>query len=401
MVQRMILAGLLLAGPTIAGAQETRKMVEVDPIRCWWRTSSAAVRMGETFHVGLTCAVLEADGVTVIPDESQLTDSAIQLNPFEVIGGSHPPDLRSGQRRFFQYEYIARVISPDAIGQDVPLPNLVVHYRVNSRLPGNAAMQGRDLSYLLPPQTIRVLSLVPSDATDIRDASGASFGRVESLSARAGVFEIAAVTLVALGALMTIVSLFTLARGARRRKTAGERMLAPWRVAYSADRELAAVARESQGGWTDELIDRALAGMRLAAASLLGSTVSQTKAAGNGNVSGGRIISAGPGLFDPVIPGRQHSLALSSAITPHDLRQELARLPETAPAVRRVQLETLADAMATFTAAQYGSPGNRDGAALDAALSSATSVSRRLRTQRLWSRPPVRRTAASIVERPA
>ena len=400
MVQRMILAGLLLAGPTLAAAQETRKMVEVDPIRCWWRTSSAAVRIGETFNVGLTCAVLEADGVTVIPDESQLTDSAIQLNPFEVIGGSHPPDLRSGQRRFFQYEYITRVINPDVIGQDVPLPNVVVHYRVNSRLPGNAAMQGRDLSYLLPPQTIRVLSLVPSDAADIRDASGASFGRVESLSARAGMFEIAAVTLVALGSLMTIVSLFTLARGARRRKTAGERLLAPWRVAYSADRELAAVARDSQGGWTDELIERALAGMRLAAASLLGSTVSQIKAPTDGDGSG-RILAAGPGLLDPIIPGRRRSLALSSAITAHDLRQELARLPDTARAARRQQLETLADAMATFTAAQYGSSRNRDGAALDAALSSATSVSRRLRTERLWSRPPVRRTAASIVERQA
>ena len=67
--------------------------------------------------------------------------------------GSHPPDLRSGQRRFFQYQYSLRIINPDVIGQDVPLPNLVVHYRVNSRLPGNAAMQGRDLSYLLPPQT--------------------------------------------------------------------------------------------------------------------------------------------------------------------------------------------------------------------------------------------------------
>jgi hypothetical protein len=376
-------------------------MVEVDPIRCWWRTSSAAVRMGETFNVGLTCAVLEADGVTVIPDESQLTDSAIQLNPFEVIGGSHPPDLRSGQRRFFQYDYIARVINPDVIGQDVPLPNLVVHYRVNSRLPGNAAMQGRDLSYLLPPQTIRVLSLVPSDATDIRDASGASFGRVESLSARAGVFEIAAVTLVALGSLMTIVSLFTLARGARRRKAAGERVLAPWRVALTADRELAAVARDSQGGWTDELIDRALAGTRITAASLLGSTVSQAKSAADSNGSGGRIISAGPGLLDAIIPGRQRSLALSSAITAHDLRQELARLPETAPAARRQQLDTLADALATLTAAQYGSSRNRDGAALDAALSAASSVSRRLRTQRLWSRPPVRRTAASIVERQA
>ena len=156
MVQRLILTGLLFAAPALAAAQDNpAKMVEVDPIRCWWRTSSAAVRMGETFTVGLTCAVLEADGVQVIPDESQLTDSAIQLNPFEVIGGSHPPDLRSGQRRFFQYEYVTRVINPDVIGQDVPLPNLIVHYRVNSRLPGNAAMQGRDLSYLLPPQTIR------------------------------------------------------------------------------------------------------------------------------------------------------------------------------------------------------------------------------------------------------
>ena len=38
------------------------QMVEVDPIRCWWRTSSGAVRLGETFSIGLTCAALEADG---------------------------------------------------------------------------------------------------------------------------------------------------------------------------------------------------------------------------------------------------------------------------------------------------------------------------------------------------
>ena len=398
MVQRLMLLGLLLGGPALVGAQDNpARMVEVDPIRCWWRTSSAAVRMGETFTVGLTCAVLEADGVTVIPDESQLTDSAIQLNPFEVIGGSHPPDLRSGQRRFFQYEYITRVINPDVVGQDVPLPNVVVHYRVNSRLPGNAAMQGRDLSYLLPPQTIRVLSLVPSDATDIRDASGASFARVEALGARAGVFEIAAVTLTALGALMAVVSLFTLARGARRRKTAGERMLPAWRVAHTADRELAAVARESQAqGWNDALIDRALSAMRVTAASLVGGTVSQAKASMNGAGAGGRILSAGPGLLDPIIPGRQRGLALSSAITAHDLRRELAGLPETASPARRQRLETLADALATFTAAQYGPASKPDGAALDEALSAAAGVSRKLRTERLWSRPPARRTAASM-----
>lgn len=402
MVQRLILTGLLFAAPALAAAQDNpAKMVEVDPIRCWWRTSSAAVRMGETFTVGLTCAVLEADGVQVIPDESQLTDSAIQLNPFEVIGGSHPPDLRSGQRRFFQYDYVTRVINPDVIGQDVPLPNLVVHYRVNSRLPGNAAMQGRDLSYLLPPQTIRVLSLVPSDAADIRDASGANFGRVESLGARAGVFEIAAVTFVALGSLMTIVTLFSLARGARRRKTTGERMMPAWRVAHSADRELATVARESQQGWTDELIDRALSAMRIAAASLVGGTVSQSKTGPSDDAGGGRIVSAGPGLLDPIMPGRRRPLTLSSAVTAQVLRNELARLPETASPARRHQIETLADALATFTTARYGSSAKRDGSALDEALSAATAVSRKLRTERLWSRPPAHPRAAAGLEQKA
>jgi hypothetical protein len=386
----------MVAGSAVAAAQEPAgKMVEVDPIRCWWRTSSSAVRIGETFTLGLTCAVLEADGVQVVPDESQLSDSAIQLNPFEVVGGSHPPDLRSGQRRFFQYEYLARVINPDVIGQDVPLPNLVVHYRVNSRLPGNAAMQGRDLSYLLPPQTIRVLSLVPADATDIRDASGVSFGRVESLGARAGMFEIAAVTFVALGSLMTIVSLVTLARGARKRKTVGERMLAPWRVALTADRELAAVARDVDAqGWNDALIGRALAATRITAASLVGSAVSQTRIARGDEPGDGRIIGGGAGPFGALWPGRR-PLTLSSALTAHDLRRELAQMPETASPRRRQQLETLADALGTFTSAQYGPAGTRDRSALDAALAAASTVSRRLRTERIWSRPPGRRGAAA------
>ena len=44
------------------------------------------------------------------------------MAPFEVVGGTHPADLRSGQRRFFQYHYTLRIINPDAIGQDVPIP---------------------------------------------------------------------------------------------------------------------------------------------------------------------------------------------------------------------------------------------------------------------------------------
>jgi hypothetical protein len=179
-------------------------------------------------------------------------------------------------------------------------------------------------------------------------------------------------------------------------------VLPAWRVAHSADRELAAVALESREGWTDDRIDRALAATRITAASLVGGAVSQSKAPAHDRGAGGRIISAGPGLLDPFLPGRKRKVMLSSAITAQDLRNELARLPETAPPRLRQQLDALADAMATLTAARYGPTRERNSTALDEALSAAAAVSRRLRTERIWSRPPARRTAASIAaDKPA
>src|SRR3954469_25482213 len=76
--------------------------VEVDPIRCWWRTSAGAIRIGEQFDLSLTCAVLETEAVQVVPDESRLGNAVIQVAPFEVVGGGHPADLHSPDRRFFQ-----------------------------------------------------------------------------------------------------------------------------------------------------------------------------------------------------------------------------------------------------------------------------------------------------------
>ena len=120
----------------------------------------------------------------------------------------------------------------------------------NSRLAGNAALQGRDLVYLLPPQTIRVLSMVPADAADVRDASGEAFGGAESLENRARVLEILALTLVALGALMVLLTLVRLVRGARRTKPVGERTMGSRRLVRLAADELAEVQRETERlGW--------------------------------------------------------------------------------------------------------------------------------------------------------
>ena len=46
--------------------------IEADPIRCWWRTSTSAVRVGEPFRLVLTCAIVDNESTTVVPDQSRL-----------------------------------------------------------------------------------------------------------------------------------------------------------------------------------------------------------------------------------------------------------------------------------------------------------------------------------------
>src|SRR5712675_1182439 len=164
MVRQSVWALLLVAMAATAAAAQT---VQTDPLQCWWRTSAGAVRVGEPFTVVLTCAVLETDAATVVVDQTRLEPSVVQFAPFEVLGGTHGADLRSDQRRFFQYEYRLRLIADGMFGKDVALPETKISYRVQSKVGQNTAIQGRDQTYMLPPQSIRVMSLVPADASDI------------------------------------------------------------------------------------------------------------------------------------------------------------------------------------------------------------------------------------------
>src|SRR3954453_15095930 len=96
---------LLAQAPPPAADKAPVVNVEADPIRCWWRTSASAVRVGEPVSLILTCASVDTESTTVVPDHARLDPSAMQLPPFEVIGGQREPDLTSDQRRFFQYQY--------------------------------------------------------------------------------------------------------------------------------------------------------------------------------------------------------------------------------------------------------------------------------------------------------
>jgi hypothetical protein len=155
---------LLAAGVSGAVAQD----VSTDPLQCWWRTSAGAVRVGEPFSVVLTCAVVESDAATVVVDQSRLEPSVVQFAPFEVLGGSHGADLRTDQRRFFQYEYRLRLIAENMFGKDAALPETKVSYRVQSKVGQKTAIQGRDQTYVLPAHSLRVVSLVPADVARYR-----------------------------------------------------------------------------------------------------------------------------------------------------------------------------------------------------------------------------------------
>lgn len=382
------------ASPNQGGATAAGN-VENDPIRCWWRTNTGAVRIGETFTVTLTCAVLESELVQVIPDESKLGHNVVQMTPFELFNGRHPADIRSSGRRFIQYEYDVRMINPDAIGTDVPLPVTQVTYRVNSRIAGNQQMQGREMTYVLPPMWVKVLSVVPQEATDIRDTPDAAFGRIEAIQFRAGALETLAVTATVLGGVLTLLGLVSLARRATK-KTKGpqERLLSRPTVTRLAVRELTAAQSEAtSSGWADASINRAISALRLAAASAIDRPVSQRLVDGDTAPGEGRFV------VSRLVGGKR--TAVSASVTSLDVERALRRLPAHASAGRRQQLEELQQTLDALSAAQYGRAADRS--SLDAVVNKALELARSVRSQTSWPREWWRRltSRAPFVQRQA
>ena len=201
----IVLVFVLAAGGGGVAAQEGLVDVEVEPITCWWRSSTSAVRSGEPFTLLLTCAVVETESTKVIPDQSRLDPSVVQLEPFEVIGGSHAPDMRVPGKRFFQYEYRLRLINESAFGGDIDVPELEIGYRIESAVARGEAVQGRDLKYNLQPISIRLLSLVPSDTMDIREAPAAEFAAVEARESRSALLRLIARILFVLSGVVLLV----------------------------------------------------------------------------------------------------------------------------------------------------------------------------------------------------
>jgi hypothetical protein len=385
----------------------TAQTVETDPLQCWWRTSTGAVRVGEPFSVVLTCAVLETDAATVVVDAAKLEPSVVQFAPFEVLGGAHGADLRTDLRRFFQYEYRLRLIAENEFGKDVALPETKLSYHVQSRVGQNAAIQGREQSYVLPAQSIRILSLVPGDAADIRDTPAETFADLDQRAFRANLFKIVGGVLFVLAGLLALLALVRLFSRFRKKSVDTNRLVSDGAILGAAGGEFRAVQRErEQGGWTPELAARALTALRVAATYALRRPVAQSPLAGTGSsdtgaqstISNQRISDVDGILIVRHGWPRTKQVAISGAVTARSLANETKR--GLGNAQRAALLDSLEQALAQFTTAQYGRDVKPDDAALDEALAAGRAALKRIRLEQTWvmkkfgRRPPPREVEA-------
>jgi hypothetical protein len=363
------LAALLLGMPCAAGAQAppAGPTVEADPVRCWWRTDRASIRMGEPFEAVLTCAALETATTTAVVDRSRLDHTVMALPPFDVLGGAAGQDVVTASRRFFQYSYQLRLLNDTSFGQDVRLAGLSIGYRMDTATGDGTTSQGRDQTYGLPALSIRVLTLVAGDARDIRDASSMTLADLEARRFRARALGMAGWFLYALAAGVAALGLVRMYTAMRTPAAARVATVSHGSVLRAASRELSQAARRRQSeGWTDALVGRAAAALRIVAGYAIGRPAAQS--AGLALDAHGGHIALSQGLL------RRRHVLVSAATTPADL---------TPAAATDGTLQIVREGLLAVTAARFGRAA-LDDAALDGAMRAAGPLAGSLARRHAW-----------------
>ncbi|MGE3472511.1 MAG: hypothetical protein AB7O28_19315, partial [Vicinamibacterales bacterium] len=274
----------------------------------------------------------------------------------------------SGARRYFHYSYLLRLLNDTSFGQDVSLAGLAIGYHIDTSTSDGTTSQGRDQTYAMPPLTVRVLSLVAGSARDIRDSTTMTFGDLEARRFRSQALRLAGWFFYALAAAVALLGLARLFRALRTPATArAATAVSGAAILKAAGRELADVARRKQSeGWSDALVERAGAALRVVGAYAVGRPATQARGLAADAIAGQIALSSG-------LVRRQHAL-VSSAVTPADL---------TAAAGRDAAVQQLRDGLAALTAARFGRSA-LDESALDLATSAAGPLARSLAFRHSW-----------------
>ena len=362
-VLRLLCLLWIVSVPADLGAQPSAAQnVEVDPVQCWWRTSTPSVRVGEQFAIHLTCSSLETEAVTAVIDRSRLGTAAVQFPPFEVTSGTQSADYVTAGRRFIQYHYNVRLIAEDFFGSDIVIPAISIAYRIESRVQADSAVQGREQSYELPALTMRINSLVANDARHIREAAVPSLDQIATRELRARMFRLVALILFGIAGLTLLIALLGWLRRSRKADLVTARHFLPHRtVLASVRRELAEIQRQTRGaGWNLDDAARALAAARIVGSYFSGQAVAQHEAA---QATGGELAVASG------VMGRRR-VVVSAATTGLALEHSSAGDLDTA--------------LRTLSAARYGRGDTYDNSALDDALGSVMRAAERAASRHSW-----------------
>jgi hypothetical protein len=346
----LLLAAWAAVLGTDAAAQPTPQQ---EPVQCWWRASAGAVRVAEPFTLLLTCSIAESDQQHVIIDQAKLAPEAISLSPFEVIGGGSLVESRSGGQWFFQRLYRVRILT-DAVGEDVPLPPVVVTYQLETESSAGGRTGGIERRHELPTLPMRVVSLVPAGADDIREAAIDTFEDVDEALFGASVYSAAGLVLMGVGTIGLVVALATGFKG-RQMKDSGPGFPEERLILRHVGRELEDIhERRTRERWTPDLVARALAAIRVVASYLSRRPPSMRPIEPQARVPDGGLIYSDK-------HGRR-TLIVSSLTA-----AALGRAPgQTSDEVR--------DALATFTRAHYGRGDPADAGPLDAGMDAALAA---------------------------
>jgi hypothetical protein len=369
LVAAVALAGLAQA----AAAQETAGArdgeVETAPIQCWWKTDTTHVRIAERFTLTLTCGVIETSRITVVASTNGLDPGALQLTPFEVVSGTRRADILAPPWRYFQYDYGVRLLSEGFFGQDVSIPALRVTYNIQAAA---GAGQGRDQTYVLPALPMRIASLVPQDAADIRDAVTIGFEAIEARQFRGTGATVAGGILLGGAGVLLLAGGLRAVAGVRKRRPAAARTVSPAAVLNGCVHALEIIRTDAaREGWSPALARRALAVARLAGAAATGRTLAQAAVPSDAVEREGQL-SLRPGIV------RRRRVMVSASTTAAAIERDLSR-GRVRPS-SRAALDAVRDAIQVFTSAGYGRAADLvAGHTLDDALAQSLSAIRQLR----------------------
>jgi hypothetical protein len=376
-----LVAGSIWAGGVLAQTEVPAQ--QVDALRCWRRIERNTIRVGEPFTMTVTCRVIATDGARAVPDTVGLEPETIDLLPFEVLGGRRFADVQDGPRLFFQYQYTLRLIGETYFGRDLFIPPIELNYRVERRFDDGRVQPGRELVYVLPSESVRVLSLVPPETGDLRALTNKTFGDAEERGLRADVamFAAAGFGLVAIAVL--VVGFVRAGRMYAGSRDAVVSAISYFRVARGALVHLVRVRDGSEEhGWTPGQIQQGLVALRLAGAVALKRPIAERVATAANKEREGEL-RVRSGVF------RRKTRIISSSVTATALTAAIDESSDRAILEGKgiTELRRLESALANFTIARYTGAADISTEKLTNQVNAGIDV---LRALRLRAFPPVR-----------